>query len=123
MDTILLRTLSFKSTLLFGKYSNLTVQNLIDSQKSWYLVWVYYNLSNISFSPKVLKAIGITNIINKPGTDKDLWIKIYPFKKYTTRQGYQYLKFNRKTSKDHIRMQCSTEQNKSKLAWYNQGHR
>jgi len=121
MDTIRLRTLTFKSMLLFGKYANLTVQNIVDSGKTLYLVWVYYNLDGISFNEEVLKAIGITEYINKPGSDETK--TIFKEHKYTTRTGYQYLKFKRKLSKDHIRVQTSLEQNKGRLARYNQGHR
>ena len=72
MDMVLLRKLTRKSTLNFGKYADYTVdqvltKNPIDGIN--YLVWVYYNSSNISFVDEILLQLGITeeNRIEKPG--------------------------------------------------------
>ena len=71
-DTIRLRTLSFKSTMKFGKWHDLTVQNIIDVYQIKgleYLTWCYYNNSNISFLPEVLDKLGINQQLEiiKPG--------------------------------------------------------
>ena len=72
MDRVALRTLTFKSTLNFGKYADYTVQQVIDQNPIDginYLVWVYYNSSNISFNIEVLSKLGINEDIKikKPG--------------------------------------------------------
>lgn len=76
MDRVILRKLSRKSTLNFGKYADYTVdqvltQNPIDGIN--YLIWIYYNSSNISFIEDVLIQLGITadNRIDKPGKVHD----------------------------------------------------
>ena len=82
MDRVILRKLSRKSTLNFGKYADYTVdqvltQNPIDGMH--YLIWLYYNSSNISFIEDVLIQLGITadNRIDKPGKvhDKNTFYK------------------------------------------------
>lgn len=65
---ISLRTLTEKSILGFGMFSDLKVGNLIRTNPQ-YLIWTYYNLSVINFSSGVLKALGINYFIQKPGTD------------------------------------------------------
>ena len=72
MDRVTLRKLAYKSTMNFGKYADYTVQqvldqNPIDGRK--YLIWVYYNSSNISFNDLILEKLGIKkeNTIKKPG--------------------------------------------------------
>lgn len=72
MDRVTLRTLTFKSLMKFGKYADYTVQQVIDQNPIDginYLVWVYYNSSNISFNKDVLSKLGISDelTIKKPG--------------------------------------------------------
>ena len=61
-DVVLLRTLTRKSTMKFGKYYDLTVQMILDSQGvrglSW-LCWVYYNADMINFMPDILEELGV----------------------------------------------------------------
>ena len=66
MDVIRLRTLTEKSKLGFGKHAELTVYELIALEPD-YLVWVYYNSSNITFTDLVLDQLAIRERINKPG--------------------------------------------------------
>ena len=72
MDVTLLRTLTLKSTLKFGKYYDLTVDEILNSKGlrgvKW-LTWAYYQADKISFMPDILEVLGITeqNRINKPG--------------------------------------------------------
>lgn len=75
MDRILYRKLAFKSQMKFGKYSEETVEKLIELGQVEYLKWVYYNMSNIDFLPEVLDAIRITDRIEKPGTAPELFEK------------------------------------------------
>jgi len=68
-----LRKLTKKSTLKFGKWADLTIENLLKMEKQ-YLRWVYYNSSNIDFMDDVLDELGITTEfkIQKPGKDTEL---------------------------------------------------
>jgi len=81
MDTIRLRTLSWKSFLGFGKYKELSVQQIYDLGHTAYLRYIYYNMEGISFNEEILKAIHVINSkfdnrISKPGIDVELGIKI-----------------------------------------------
>ena len=69
MQATLLRTLTEKSELKFGKFSNYTVGRLIELKKMPYLWWVYFNSSAVSFASSVLDKIGISQEyrIAKPG--------------------------------------------------------
>jgi len=66
-----LRTLTEKSTLGFGKYSDLKVGDLIVSKKQSYLIWVYYNCSMIDYNAEVLQLLHIDEEwqIDKPGIE------------------------------------------------------
>jgi len=66
---ILLRKMTEKSTMNFGKYSELTVRQVIDINTS-YIVWSYYNSSKITFVDELLDEINISaeHRIEKPGT-------------------------------------------------------
>ncbi len=70
---MIFRTLTFKSTLGFGRNSERTIRNMVDEGEISYLIWVYYNSSHISFMPDVLDAMTISpeERITKPGTDAD----------------------------------------------------
>jgi hypothetical protein len=71
-DVTLLRTLTRKSTLKFGKYHDLTVQNVMDYQNMKgrsLLKFYYFNSSKISFVDELLDELGIPPElrITKPG--------------------------------------------------------
>lgn len=68
-ESALLRTLTGKSVLWFGKYNGVKVQQIIDLQNPGYLRWIYYNYNGITFTEDVLKEITITGNrkIKKPG--------------------------------------------------------
>lgn len=81
MDVILLRKLTPKSVLDFGKYKGVSIQQLIDLKKYNYLRWIYYSCSKITFTDDILKTISIIyreydNRIEKPGTDLEMHEKI-----------------------------------------------
>ena len=69
----LLRTMTLKSPMKFGKWYDLTVGDIINSKGYYgidYLVWVYYSASKISFNDEVLDILGIideSQLIEKPG--------------------------------------------------------
>ena len=50
MSIILLRTLTRKSIIGFGDYTDLSVQNLIDTFRTKELLKIYYNFRNIDFN-------------------------------------------------------------------------
>lgn len=75
MDVTLLRKLTLKSQMKFGKFFDLTVQMIIDLEKIrgiQYLVWCYYNNSKITFDDEVMEVLRITEDmrIKKPGAEK-----------------------------------------------------
>jgi len=74
MDTIRLRIMTEKSIIGFGKYTDLSVGNLLAQLKTKELRWIYYNCSMLSFMPNILDLIYITDEfkIQKPGTNKEL---------------------------------------------------
>jgi len=69
MDVTLLRTLTRKSLLKFGKNADLCVQELLHKHARSYLRWVYYNCDKISFTDDILDEINIYegDRIEKPG--------------------------------------------------------
>lgn len=68
-ESVLLRTLTKKSVLWFGKYNGLKVQQIMDLQNPGYLRWLYYNISGITFIDDVLEKLKINGKrkIQKPG--------------------------------------------------------
>ena len=77
-ELVLLRTLTKRSPILFGRYSDLTVQELLNVNKYRYLRWMYFCCSKINFIPDILEQLGITSdyIINKPGVNENLMDKL-----------------------------------------------
>lgn len=59
MERVTLRKLTRKSIIGFGKHSDMSVGQLIDFQKTPYLRWVYFNMSNIDFMPEILDEIHV----------------------------------------------------------------
>jgi Rps23 Pro-64 3,4-dihydroxylase Tpa1-like proline 4-hydroxylase len=102
-DVTLLRTLTRKSILKFGKYSDLQVQNLLDLQRYKYLRWVYFNCSNISFMNDILDEIRIPlNFrIVKPSKNSDLHLKLQEeiFENYSDKVKEIYLEKQKKIAK------------------------
>ena len=82
--SILLRTLTKKSTLNFGKFKDCTVSHLIGMKKKKELISAYFKLSTINFNNEVLDELGITNEwrIEKPSTDKEKYISFLIFAGY-----------------------------------------
>ena len=71
---ILLRKLTEKSQMNFGKYFDCTAGQLLALKHHSYLRWVYYNMSNITFMDNILQEIGIMeeHKITKPGKDSEM---------------------------------------------------
>lgn len=77
-DVVLLRKLTRKSVMNFGKYFDLTVQQCIDTKKKQYLIWVYFNMSNISFVDELLDELKIPMEyrFDKPNKNPELGKKL-----------------------------------------------
>jgi hypothetical protein len=69
---VLLRTLTEKSKLGFGKYADLPIWKIIDMGEKRYLRFTYYTLSNINYTEDVLRKIDVVeqDEIFKPGKNK-----------------------------------------------------
>lgn len=61
----------------FGKYADLTVQQVIDHYPR-YIRWVYYNSSNITFLDDILNEVSIVEElrIDKPGINREMFENI-----------------------------------------------
>jgi len=73
--TVILRKLTKKTILGYGKYRELTVQSVFNIGRKEYIKWSYYNLSNITFADDILDELEIIekNRIEKPGKNADKW--------------------------------------------------
>ncbi len=124
----LLRTLTEKSTLKFGKYADFPIWKLLESGSGRsYLSWVYYNSSNISFIDDVLLKLNIrqNERINKPGINKELdnekrkKIAKWQFAK----DGYKAIGKKKRAVNNYLRGQSNLSKiTKGALARTNQGH-
>lgn len=129
-----LRTLTAKSTLGFGKYSDMRVGGVLKlSSGHWYLVWVYYNYSMISFDEEVLEELIIKEAdrIDKPGTDPEMYDRFIeehegkvlgsnPLNKHIHKsmsKSKRYAKYIGFKTRDRVKY------SRGNLAWKNQGHR
>lgn len=76
MSHVTLRTITMKSKMKYGKYFDYSVKELLLIKNNFrYIVWSYYNLSNISFDKEVLDLVGIEHLIDKPGKDTEYYEK------------------------------------------------
>ena len=78
MDVVLLRKLTEKSKLGFGKYATEPIWYILQSRHTQYLRYIYYCCSGITFTDDILQKIGIDecNRIEKPGTNVELHEKV-----------------------------------------------
>lgn len=77
-QAVLLRKLTLKSIIGFGKYSDCTVGMVLSLRKTRLLRWYYYNCSNIDFNQEIKDLIGIYSDfeIKKPGVNPDVGIRL-----------------------------------------------
>ena len=77
-DVTLLRKLTRKSILKFGKYAEVPIQTLIDLNNHKYLRWIYFNSSNIDFMEDILDEIRIPLHFRfvKPAKNPELHLKL-----------------------------------------------
>lgn len=75
-ECVTLRTLTRKSKLKFGKFPDLTIQDLINIGRKEYLRWIYCHSSMISFTEDVLEEIGqLPSLrVSKPGKTPSFFI-------------------------------------------------
>lgn len=73
-DVTLLRTLTGKSRIKFGRFADHTVDEMIISNHHFRLAHMYYYLDKITFRDDVLERIGITpsHKIKKPGKTESI---------------------------------------------------
>jgi hypothetical protein len=60
MSILLLRTLTAKSIIGFGAYTDISVQNLLDTYREKELLQIYYNCRNIDYCKELKERLGIT---------------------------------------------------------------
>ena len=98
---MILRKLTRKSIIGFGKFKDSTVQNILDLQHYNYLRWVYYCNSHINFFDDILIELSIIDdyIIPKPGTNEGLFEKLRD-EKYNKMTSLGKLKYNAKANKN-----------------------
>jgi hypothetical protein len=127
-SVVLLRKLTNKSVINFGKYFDLTVQQCLDTKKRKYLRWVYFNCSNITFTDELLDEllIPVDYRFDKPNKNVELGIKLeenlkenYPewFKKKLEK------KANRIRKSEAIKVDFKSDRVKSKLSLMNENRR
>ena len=78
--TILLRTLTRKSKLGFGKLRDVTIQEMLDDRLFYgklSLISPYYKLTTINYTDDILEELGITAKyrIEKPSANKDMYYR------------------------------------------------
>lgn len=73
----ILRTLTRKSKLNFGKYKEKTVQEMLDLRRFLDLISSYYKLSSINYTEDILDELKITKEyrIEKPSVNKEMYYK------------------------------------------------
>jgi len=116
-----LRKLTPKSKLGFGKFSDLTIGELLILRKTVYLRWVYYNCSMIDYDDVIFSSIHMNekHKIEKPGVNPDLY-EIVNNKIQATISGgavnfYKMKsKMNRKNRIKHFRASCGSRNTASK---------
>jgi hypothetical protein len=103
MKTTVLRKLSNKSKIGFGKFADLRVSEIINLQRKAYLRWLYYNVEGITFLDEILEQIGIseTYLINKPGKNPDMYEQLDANVYEAKRHNIYYIKHMKKFTKNY----------------------
>lgn len=128
MGNVILRVLTENSQWKFGKYADLKIGDILKMDES-YLVWMYYNIANISFCPELLTKLRI-HPINKPGADLRAYSKhnkeiSAEFTEEQRMHGRAKRARIQKTNKKRAyhNFLNATRETKGKRQFYNQGHR
>lgn len=120
----LLRTLTLKSKMGFGKYPNETVDFVIKQKRIAYLRWVYFNMSKINFNDEVLGLLRITPKfqIKKPGKNPEQFDSLESIDR-TQRMKSPYGSIESKALlRGGQQRRERYRNNKARDAWRNQGH-
>ena len=130
-----LRTLTEKSTIGFGKYSEMRVGEVLEiAGGPYYLSWVYYNCSMISFDEDILNRIGIFNklLIEKPGKNPQMYEDVFGNRRAAFLWGHKGCSEHRVVKKrmrknkkrDYVNFKVRDERTYSKknMQSKNQGH-
>jgi hypothetical protein len=77
MAIVLLRTLTSKSIIGFGTFTDITVQNLLDTFRYKELLEIYYNFRNIDYCQELKDILCIEGdrVINKREPNPDRFFK------------------------------------------------
>jgi hypothetical protein len=116
MDSILLRKLTKKSILNFGKFKKCSVEQLFGMRKERELIAIYYKLSTITFTDDILCELGI----------KEEYRIKKPSKNLETYKQFMMMRYGRKhpPKKELENMRKKTAPYKKKLLQsFNQGHK
>ena len=123
----LLRVLTKKSKIGFGKHADMTVGDIIICDNG-YIAWLYYNMAGITFCNEILDEFGFVRI-DKPGTDKDAqreW-RMRQSEDYTDEERLHYKfrhhQIQRKVAKRRLSVAIGKENlSKGQLQAINHGH-
>lgn len=125
-DVVLLRTLSRKSIIGFGRFTDLTVQNLLDTRKERELLRIYYFFRNIDFLPDIKEELCITpeRSINKKIPDSERFQSEYfqyinlcmndIWKIQNEKWGYKSIGIRKREKKMEKNIQIANENGKNK---------
>jgi len=116
MSSILLRKLTKKSILKFGKFKDYTVGHLFGMKKQMELTSIYFNLSTITYTDDILDELGITEEyrIEKPSKNVELY------------EDFMMMKYGKKQKSSKESKQIKTRNllfKKGLLQSINHGHR
>ena len=119
--SVVLRTLTRKSKIGFGRLSYFTVQEMIDHKKHNKLIYAYYRLSKINFIEDILTELEITEEfrISKPGTDSSM---MHKYNKHTNNKYIPSKKRNTRGEGADKLIRLGGIASKGTLARKNQGH-
>lgn len=128
----LYRKLAYKSKIGFGKYADVTVESIFAIKQEQYLIWLYYQMSNISFVDEILDRLGIEKI-SKPGKSDELYKK-YRQQRFIdkrskmTKEEYMHYRWAQKCADKRIDLarlkqkERELHQTKGQLQQINHGH-
>lgn len=88
---VLLRTLTKKSKIGFGKWKDQTVDVLLGMNKNQELVSMYFKLSKITFTNDILEQLLIIDnwVIDKPGTNREMYYNFLKHINYNYRSKFK----------------------------------
>ena len=109
-----LRIMTRKSKLKFGKWAEMTVQQMLDLNKGYKLVAYYYCYSSVNYIENVLTELRITNEFRIPKPSKD----IVMYRKFQ-KTGRVFIPVERGGGSDKLRKETK-KLSKAYLQWKNQ---